>query len=110
MRSSLRWLGQGLLVVLAICGGYGAYVGWIQYRGNFSVLVSGVAYRSAQPTAAQIDAYVKEHGIKSIINLRGTNVGSAWIDQEVAAANKLGVTHYDFGMSARRELPLERAK
>ncbi|MGO6986949.1 tyrosine-protein phosphatase, partial [Rhizobium leguminosarum] len=42
--------------------------------------------------------------IRSIINLRGENVGKAWYDEEIAVSKELGITHINFGMSARREL------
>jgi protein tyrosine/serine phosphatase len=60
-------------------------------------------------TPAQIAKYAKEYGIKTIINLRGDNTGSSWYDAEVGEASRLGITHIDFGMSARRELTASQA-
>jgi protein tyrosine/serine phosphatase len=80
------------------------HLGVVNFGDNFHPVVQGELYRSAQPPPERIAAYQKEHGIKTIINLRGSNVGSAWYDDEVAEAMRLGIAHVDFRMSARREL------
>ena len=85
-------------------GAFGFYLGAMQISGNFHPVVPGEFYRSAQPTAADIAHYQKEYGIKTIINLRGENVGSAWYDTEIAQAQRLGIAHVNFRMSAKREL------
>jgi protein tyrosine/serine phosphatase len=78
--------------------------------GNFHPVVSGEVYRSAQPTPTALAGYIKEHGIRSIINLRGENSGTDWYDAEVAEAKTQGVAHYDFGISARKQLDQQRAQ
>jgi hypothetical protein len=45
---------------------------------------------------------VRDHGIKSILNLRGAHSGQSWYDDEVAVSGELGVAHYDYGLSAGR--------
>ncbi len=87
---------------------YGAYLGVLYFTGNFHSVVDGQIYRSAQITPAQLRQYQQQYGIRTIINLRGENRGSAWYDHEVAAAKDLGITHIDFRMSARRILPQEK--
>src|SRR4051812_13007227 len=54
----------------------GGYWGVLQYEGNFHTVAAGVLYRSAQPSKAELAAAVREHGIKSVLNLRGANSGS----------------------------------
>ncbi len=73
-------------------------------NNNFDVIVKGEAYRSAQPSAEDIRAYARDHGIATIINLRGANPGAPWYDEEVNTANALGIGHIDFGISANRKL------
>ena len=46
---------------------------------------------------------VRENGIKSILNLRGTN-SADWYNMETNAAQQLGVRHYDFGMDAEHDV------
>jgi len=46
---------------------------------------------------------VQEHGIKSILNLRGAD-GSDWYNAETNRSRQLGVRHFDFALEAGREL------
>jgi protein tyrosine/serine phosphatase len=72
-------------------------------------VVVGELYRSAQPSATQTARYEKSYGIRTIVNLRGENVGKPWYDAEIAEARKLGIAHVDFRMSAKRELSQAQA-
>ncbi|HKD48761.1 MAG TPA: dual specificity protein phosphatase family protein [Rhizomicrobium sp.] len=96
-----RWAALALSGLLVLGG---MYLGALRLTGNFHTVVPGQLYRSGQPSAAEIANYNKEFGIKTIINLRGSDRGSGWYDAEVAEANRLGMAHLDFPMSARREL------
>jgi protein tyrosine/serine phosphatase len=87
-------------------GWAGLYLAVLQLGGNFNTVVPGELYRSAQPSAARIAEYQQNFGIKTIINLRGENIGSDWYDAEVAESAKLGIAHVNFRMSARREMTL----
>jgi protein tyrosine/serine phosphatase len=108
-RHSLRSWRRKLIVLLcsfvsAWIGASDFYLGAMQISGNFHPVVPGEFYRSAQPTAADISYYQKEYGIRTIINLRGENVGSDWYDDEIAQVQRLGIAHVNFRMSAKREL------
>jgi protein tyrosine/serine phosphatase len=82
----------------------GGYFGFVQLTGNFHAVIAGEVYRSAQPTADDIAAHVHRQGIRSVLNLRGSHVGTAWYDEEVAASDRLGIRHIDLQLSAHREL------
>ena len=43
---------------------------------------------------------IKEHGIKSILNLLGNRPDKAWYVDEIAVSKALGVEHHDYGISA----------
>lgn len=94
-----------LLVGLSL----GAYAAYLQLSGNFHAVIEGELYRSAQPTAVQLAAYVRDHGIRTIINLRGSNANAGWYNDELETARRLGVGHIDFRMSASKELTTSRA-
>jgi protein tyrosine/serine phosphatase len=47
---------------------------------------------------------VRNYGIRSVVNLRGSHPGEARYDEEVRTAQTLGLTHVDLPLSARREL------
>lgn len=90
-----------LVLCLALPGGYLAH---LQSSGNFHAIVEGEAYRSAQPSGADLVEWTRANGIKSVVNLRGSHPGTPWYDDEVATAAALGLAHYDFGMSASKGL------
>lgn len=104
-------------MALAIAGvigsvglGCAVYAGFLQLTGNFHPVVDGQFYRSAQPTADELASYVRSHGIKTVINLRGTHSGSPWYDDEVTMARGLGLQHIDFGMSASKTISPQKAQ
>lgn len=93
-------LSVGLISILT-------YAGTLPATGNFHTVAAGEVYRSAQPSAGAIADYQREHGVRTILNLRGENRGSDWYDKEVATARRLGIRHIDFKMSARRGITKE---
>ncbi|MGE4352219.1 MAG: dual specificity protein phosphatase family protein [Bdellovibrionales bacterium] len=105
-RYGLRFLGSVVLFLLIV----GIYCGYLYLTGNFHEVLPGLLYRSSQPTPEQIAAYKAKYDIQSIVNLRGDNTGSPWYDQEVAESKRLGIQHFNFRMSARRQLSQEQAQ
>lgn len=89
---------------LALLLGGGGYIGALHLSGNFHTVIAGELYRSAQPTPGQIERYVQQYGIRTIVNLRGENESQSWYADEVATARKLDIRHIDFGMSAYKQL------
>lgn len=71
---------------------------------NFHEVIPGEFYRSAQPSTADLEQYVRDHHIRTVINLRGPSERQGWYKDELAASQRLGVRHLDFRMSAEREL------
>jgi protein tyrosine/serine phosphatase len=104
-RMSAVVLSSFLSVALGVAG---LYLGILHLGDNFHAVVPGELYRSAQPTPELITDYQKSYGIKTIINLRGENVGSAWYDAELAQSRRLGIDLVNFRMSAKREFTEER--
>lgn len=97
------------IAVTVVGLGIGSYFGYLQLSGNFHTVIAGELYRSGQPTAAQLEAYARDYGIKTIVNLRGKNTKSKWYADEIATAERLGLQHIDFRMSASKELTPETA-
>jgi CheY-like chemotaxis protein/protein tyrosine phosphatase (PTP) superfamily phosphohydrolase (DUF442 family) len=89
--------------------GIGSYFAVLNWNGNFHPVIPGELYRSAQLSPAQIETYVRDNGIRTIINLRGENKQSDWYNQEVDTAHRLGVKHIDFKMSAMKILTPDKA-
>lgn len=102
LRWALRSLKIAVVSVGLIASSAGAYWGILQYQGNFHTVAAGVLYRSAQPSEGELGAAARQRGIRSVLNLRGAHIGEAWYDNEMAATGALGLTHYDYGLSAKR--------
>ena len=83
----------------------GSYLGYLQTSGNFHSIVAGEAYRSGQLNYDELVHYIREYGIKSILNLRGANKGSDWYEGEVAATERMHVQLLDYGISANKDVP-----
>jgi protein tyrosine phosphatase (PTP) superfamily phosphohydrolase (DUF442 family) len=102
----VAWLMRSLKIAAISVGlsaaSLGAYCGVIIYQGNFNAVEAGILYRSAQPDRDDLVAAARQHGIKSVLNLRGRNPGSPWYDEEIAASRELGLAHYDYPISAHR--------
>jgi protein tyrosine/serine phosphatase len=49
----------------------GLYLYQRQVRGNFGTVVPGKVYRSNQPSPERLKGWVRQYGIKTVINLRG---------------------------------------
>ena len=86
-----------LLFLLTV--GYACYVVEI---GNFRAITPGEAYRSAQLESDKLEYYIKQYGIRSILNLRGENSEMQWYKDEMRASAAYGVAHYDIAMSSSR--------
>ena len=95
-----------LLLALIILSS--SYLLYIEEHGNFHVVTKGQFYRSAQLDKDELVHYIKRYRIKSILNLRGKEENARWYREEIKISQKMGVIHYDFGISATRELDKKR--
>ncbi len=80
-------------------------IAWVFRRpwfdGNLGVVDPGKVMRSAQPTS-QLAHWIRDHGIRSILNLRGGSNADWWYEEEVQTARASGATYYDLPLSATR--------
>lgn len=63
--------------------------------------------RSAQPWMGFYGAFLRPHGFRSLINLRGENARAGWWQSETRTAERLGIRHFDIRLSSRN-LPSRR--
>ena len=98
----MRSIKIGIVAVGLTAGSCGAYWGAIQYQGNFHAVKEGAFYRSAQLSKDELQSTIREHKIRSVLNLRGAHPGQAWYDEELAVSQALGVAHYDYALSSHR--------
>lgn len=69
---------------------------------NKHTIIPGRAYRSAQLTERQLEAAIRERGIRTVINLRGTCPDTGWYQGEAAATHAANVSQEDLSLSAKR--------
>lgn len=87
-------------VALSIAG----FVIHLAARHNFHSVSDGRVYRSGQMNGEELAQAIREQGIKTVVNLRGDNAGSDWYQAEINTTRHLGVRHFDFELSASREV------
>lgn len=98
----MRAIKIGVVALGLTAGSGGAYWGVLESHGNFHVVKEGTFYRSAQLDQEELRRVIRDHQIRSVLNLRGAHPGQGWYDDEIAVAQELRVAHYDYGLSAYR--------
>lgn len=105
----LKRIAVRLLCAVILLIGCAALIWWtIQWRDNFHEVDPKRFYRSAQMDGQTLRQIINQHGIKTVLNLRGTNHGQPWYDGEVTVTEATGVRLLDVPLSAYRELTLEQ--
>ena len=101
----LKTLVRGLLIVsLPLVIGLAAFVIYAVANHNLHTVSPGRAYRAGQMNQTALNRMITERGIKTIINLRGSSTNNDWYQVETNTATQLGTQHFDFGLSASREV------
>ncbi len=94
----MRWVALGVLGVLL------AAVGWEGFRVygglNEHAVIPGKVYRTSQPSEKDINALTTKHGIRTVLNLRGSNPWDDWYKDECRATHAAGVSQEDVTLSA----------
>lgn len=89
------------IIALAVSSG-GAWAGYLQLTGNIHQVQPGV-YRSKQLEAGTLATFVREKGIRTVLNLRGNGGDEAWYVAEGHAVTSAGARLVDLQMSANNE-------
>jgi undecaprenyl-diphosphatase len=76
---------------------------YLEEQGNFHPITPGEAYRSAQLDQDELEYYIRKFEIRSIINLKGKDVGKPLYEEETATCRNLSVRHYDLELSANKK-------
>ena len=69
---------------------------------NAHAVLPGHVYRCAQPSAADLKREIVEHGIRTVVNLRGCSFPLSWYLEESRATQALDVAQEDICFSAGR--------
>lgn len=81
---------------------FGAEAGRVLFVGNFHTIEPGQFYRCSQPSPKHLAALVRAHGIRTVVNLRGSAPGFDWYLNECRASAALDVCQEDICFSAGR--------
>jgi hypothetical protein len=95
-RTVLYGCGAGILIVILSIAAR-ALLG-----GNLHTVVPGLIYRSAQPSAAELETICRDKGIRTVINLRGCGAPMDWYLAECRVTQRLNVSQENIDMSATR--------
>lgn len=74
--------------------------GWVIAGANFHTVLAGEIYRSAQLPAATLREVALKHGIRSVVNLRGTSDDADWYHAQRRALAEIGVRQFDVNLSS----------
>lgn len=69
---------------------------------NRHTVIPGRVYRSAQLSADTLTRVIAEHGVRTVVNLRGTCPDTPWYMAEARATAAAGVNLEDVSLSAKR--------
>jgi protein tyrosine phosphatase (PTP) superfamily phosphohydrolase (DUF442 family) len=94
------WIARLAATLIAIA--LGSEIVYVSLGRNFHTLIPGEIYRAAQLTPSQLEATVKQHGIRTVVNLRGRGDGMDWYDGESYVCQATEVSLENISLSAVR--------
>jgi protein tyrosine phosphatase (PTP) superfamily phosphohydrolase (DUF442 family) len=107
-RPRLRsWVLQPCLTLLLAAGGF---LAWNLATGNFATVRTGRVYRSGQLRATDLASKVRDHRIKTVLNLRGSHPETAWYRAERSATLGNGATQIDMALSSCEWISRDQAR
>jgi hypothetical protein len=95
-RWSARRLVQGALVGILLAAAVQLFQ--VTLGGNFHEVIAGDVYRSAQPTAQELQTLIRRYQIRTVVNLRGDNAEDDWYWEEKRTAEQNGAVMVDVGL------------
>lgn len=91
---------RGLLVGVVVA--FALHFAFVLGGPNFRAIAPGRAYRSGQLSPERLESYVRRHGIRTVVNLRGCCVAADWYRAQADATARLDVAQEDLSFSATR--------
>jgi protein tyrosine phosphatase (PTP) superfamily phosphohydrolase (DUF442 family) len=82
--------------------GLAAEAGRVFLGTNHHAVIPGRVYRSAQLSGPGLEAVIAEHGIRTVVNLRGTCPDTGWYRAEARATVAADINLEDVSLSAKR--------
>jgi len=85
------------------------YKGWVR-NDNFFEIIPGELYRSSQLPPSRLESYIKQYGIKTIVNLSGDEPWYWVSTQEKQLAEKYKIVLFNIKTHALVVTPLEQVR
>jgi protein tyrosine phosphatase (PTP) superfamily phosphohydrolase (DUF442 family) len=98
--------GVAFIAVVLIVLAYLWYTGVV--GGNVHTVVPGCYYRCAQLTGSNLDSVLNQDRIRTVINLRGGTMRSAWYRSEIMSCKTHNAAHVDVSLSSNFYPPPQR--
>jgi hypothetical protein len=95
-----RWLLRGVVAGLLLA--FAGETSQVYFLGNFHTVEPGKFYRCSQPSPAHLRRLIKDHGIRTVVNLRGCCSDYRWYRDECRVSADLDVCQEDLCFSAGR--------
>ena len=92
-----RWFARLMALALVVPS---IWMTWNQVTFNFAVPQRGRIYRSGQMPPSALRQTLREHQIKTVLNLRGPNPRDSWYRDELATTLAAGATQIDLPLSS----------
>jgi protein tyrosine/serine phosphatase len=97
------WLGLGARAAFAgLLAAAAAEIGSVFVGGNFHTVLPGQFYRCAQPSPERLRQLIRDHGIRTVVNLRGPGPSFDWYRNECRTAEAFDACQEDLWFSAGR--------
>lgn len=77
-----------------------AWIAWNQANSNFGVVQPDRVLRASQMSSARLSATLRDRGVRTVLNLRGSNPEQGWYRDERAATLAAGATQVDVSLSS----------
>jgi protein tyrosine phosphatase (PTP) superfamily phosphohydrolase (DUF442 family) len=99
--------------LLWVVGGMSCVVAWwfaVKFsQGNFAEVQPNRVYRCAQVDAKTLKRFIREYGIKTVLNLRGEHPDTSWYRDEREATLSSGANLIDIALSSSEWLSRKQA-
>src|SRR5262245_29801866 len=104
--SPRRWRRLVAVAAFAVLLPVGLEARRVLVGSNFHTVLDGRVYRCCQPTPEMLDRLIAEHGIRTVVNLRGNGDPFPWFLAEARTTHKHNICQEDIRFSAGRLPPV----
>jgi len=96
-----RWVPAAVVAVVAAAA-LGGPLRSCVFESNLHPVIAGQVYRSAQPTGAHLEEWIRTLSLRTVVNLRGEKADDdrRWLRDELAATERAGIGHVSIRMSS----------